>query len=87
MDIGQEDIKDSLLKPDDTLASIESLVHMANMSCISQPESTITTLVFPNATQLDESVAAALPNNPKTLYRVKKLSSAVGHIPAKKSKV
>jgi len=84
VDIGQED---SLLKPDDTLASIESLVNLANMSCLSQPESTVTTLVFPNATQLDESVAAALPNNPKTLYRVKKLSSAIGHIPTKKSKV
>lgn len=71
---------DDLLRPDDTLTSVESLVSLATRPYNVPDESTVTTLVFPNASRLDESVAAVLPSDPKTQYRVKKLSSAKSNV-------
>lgn len=74
---------DDLLRPDDTLTSVENLVSLATRPYNVPDESTVTTLVFPNASRLDESVAAVLPNNPKTQYRVKKLSPGNASLSAK----
>ena len=71
----EADSEDYLLQPDDSLTTMENLINVATFGGMMTSPSNVTTLILPNSTSLDESMAASLPNDPKTVFRVKKMSS------------